>query len=205
MERGSICWGHRCCVGGSNPVLVPSHPRFWIRNQRFLGLLCRIAGFGAKWQLASIYKGNQRFLKLQFLYFIGMDWLWIECQNWQFSLGIDNPGGNFYTWTTRICGKPLKNVKNIQTPYKALNCTQFPGHSHISADVWASIYKGNQRFLKLQFLYFIGMDWLWIEYPILGGMTFWMGIDPILGLILGPKIFISGLLCTIGGNAAKCN
>ncbi len=70
-------------------------------NQRFLGLLCTIGENAAKSQLASIYKGNQRFLKLQFLYFIGMDWLWIEYQKWQFSLGIDNPGGNFYIWTRR--------------------------------------------------------------------------------------------------------
>ncbi len=89
-------------------------PTFWMGNQRFLGLLCTIGENAAKSQLASIYKGNQRFLKLQFLYFIGMDWLWIEYQKWQFSLGIDNPGGNFYIWPKKICGKPLKTLKNTK-------------------------------------------------------------------------------------------
>ncbi len=65
-------------------------------NQQFLGLLCTIGENAAKWYLASIYKGNQRFLKLQFLYFIGMDWLWKETQNWQnFLLGYQSWEENF--------------------------------------------------------------------------------------------------------------
>ncbi len=114
---------------------VPPEPTFRMGNPQILGLLCTIGGNTTKWQLASIYKGNQRFLKLQFLYFIGMDWLWIEYQNWQFSLGIDNPGGNFYIWTKKFCRKPLKNTKTLTSvKLHPISSTWF---SHISTHIWA--------------------------------------------------------------------